>query len=182
MDLVAQWLPLVAALGVAPLAWILFATRPNLRRAALLVSVGATLALLVAQGSVFAYSQLLHSPFPSSGYQATAALFWAASTLTELLAVAAWALLLAGAAQATDRRRLAVLAVGFALALALQIALSDPEVTLLAGLREWLAQQPTVTADLIDVALVHVSAVAALVAALLMPTKPATVPALPPDA
>ncbi len=177
MEIVTQWLPLLAALGAPLLAWFLLAGRRDLRRAALLAALAATLALVALLVTAFAVVQTQQQVPPNADLFQSAtdvARMWV--HLTDVLALAAWTLLLAAATMAGDRGRLAGLAVVFTLALALQVAMSDPSVPLLAWLRQWLSQLDLAVGASISVALAHVAAIPALVCAALASTDAASTP------
>ena len=165
-----QWSRLCVGLAAPLLAWLLVAGRASPRRTAVRVSLAAALALLVsAPMSVVDLQFLLRGP-PNhnltllSAVRASDDLFTA---LAGVLALAAWALLLAAAARAGTTRRLVVFVTVLALALALQAALYYRLATPVILLEQWL--DGTTWGLFLHGFLDNVAAAAALACALLLP-------------
>jgi hypothetical protein len=185
MNNVLQWSPLLAALGAPLLAWLVVAGGPSLRRPALLVAIVAVLTLLATIAAILvAYAP--GSPLADSGlYRLPAAVYDVTDPLTSFLAIAAWVLLLSGAARAGRRSRLVALTVVFALALLLQLAsaflllLQGMDSLLFPLLLRWASMQP-IPRYAVIVVLAHATALAALPCVLLVPGVPAPPPAAVP--
>jgi hypothetical protein len=182
-----QWSPLFAGLAAPLLAWLVVANRSGLRRAALLVSLAAVLAVLVQLVGYYAFlrfvepQRLLGFVEPQhqfvaadnyNGYLLALMADGLGDTLASVLTVAAWTLLLIAAARAGNRGQLVVLSIVFTLGLAVQSSFGTPfrasNVPPLDVLEHWLPQFGTIGESLV-VLVVHVGALAALVCTLLTP-------------
>jgi hypothetical protein len=179
--LCVTWSPLFGALSAVVLALLLVVGHPSLHRMTLSLAGASVLSLLVELALLFVLYGQSYPERDLTTYQAVGSVSRAVDSLTSLLALAAWVLLLYAASQAQQRGRLVALAVVLTLALGLQLSVTSPLIPLLGSLKSW-ASQHLQWGVVVIVALSQIAAVAALVGALVTPTQPATTPAPARDA
>ncbi len=134
-----NWSPPLIGLSAPLLAWLLVAGRASPRRTARLLALAAVVALVVEATTAFGQLQSRGWFGENPGvFSLLTIAYTLAGSFASLLAVASWTVLLAAAARVRSWRRLAVLVVVFALALAFQASLEYQDPLVFGQLREGL--------------------------------------------
>lgn len=170
MIAVLQWFPPLVGLAAPLLAWLLVVGRASPRATAIRVSLAATIAWLASIPlRVVDLNFLLHGP-PNQDPTVLVVVRVAddlAGALTGVFALVAWAMVLAAVAHTNERGRLLAFVAVFALVLAIEATLDFRDPAPVIQLEEGL--NSTVGGQVLYGILAHISALAALVGALLLP-------------